>query len=604
MTPGTAATRRKTVSFGVVQEPEGRHPLAGKGGAEELANKVYTANERGSDALYEEKPRQSTLTQTLVELSKRPPAEKTNSVASNNEKSKKKPANLVDFLTDSVVGSSADHTVDLSQPRSRSGQHWKTEYDQYHRRSNREMKKIIKYGQNVKSYAVKKDSEATNLNEKLKRELARVASMESKVSKLATQLNNAQFQGPEEDSDQTRLVSELAQQTALAIRYKQRADAYRARLQKLGPKDAFEDIEDEKEVEGSPDVEVLEQPHEIEVIRAELDSLRTTAKAAEKQAERLEKENATLKRSLARVKEEMMSYETRRQAREERLKKREAKHKAARDDCEKRLAQLTVEYEELVRTVEQVPIVDMAAEIRAIQAEASLPEITEPIEPQENNIVTTEQMVNPQPPNELPQQSTTSISPRRKRLPKPPIDIWTISSPHEGLNNPTQSQEPPSLPPSSVKHDIHRTLKEIDQNLVPNQYPSEITKHETSPSKPPLPPTLASPAPNAPIDLSKRENVRHIQTRRFTDNSPRPSMISLASSPAKLEPAVQKQHPYPKASGPTVGRSASLMSGVGGRPSTMGSGRGSALPAERAAAAKARLAKRSAEKRMRREVRS
>lgn len=292
----------------------------------------------------------------------------------------------------------------------------------------------------------------------------------------------------------------------------------------------------------------------------------------------------------------MMSYESRRQAREERLKKREAKHKAAREECENQLAQLRSEHEELLRTSGGLPLVDMMAEIQSIQAEARLPGLHERQESPERQLIAEEGKENTQPPDENYQFSKPNVSPRRKRLQKPAVDIWTLSSPRDGVENPPPSKEPTELPPSSVKHDIQRTLKEIDQNLVPVQHlHTSLESIDYNTSK-----LQASTAPQVPsvAQSSMPSATRRMHNRKSTISSPRPSMISLASSPAKL---LQPSQPsfgngYPKPSVATVGRSASLMSRVGSRTSTMGSGRGSALPAERAAAAKARLAKRSVEK--------
>lgn len=90
------------------------------------------------------------------------------------------------------------------------------------------------------------------------------------------------------------------------------------------------------------------------------------------------------------------------------------------------------------------------------------------------------------------------------------------------------------------------------------------------------------------------------------NNSPRPAKLDLIpTSPAKLEPseAIVASAIKSSVAAARFGRSSSLMSRVGSRTGTMTSGRGSALSSERAAAAKARLAARSAEKRMGRESR-
>lgn len=593
LTPGTATTRRKTVSFGNMDSKhwgEAEQPMNST--AEAKTDLPLTSNELGYDTAPEGNPRHSTLTRTLIELSKKKPAKVQSSAGTDLQEKSGRQAFSMDFCTDSILGSNADVTVDLSQPRSRSEQHWKARYDQYHKRSHREMKKMIKYGQNVKSYAVKKDTEATSLSERLNRELAKVAALETKVSNLATQLDSAQLEGPNEENGHGRLVSELAQQTAMTIKHKQRADGLKTALQRQGSSEAFE------EPQGNPVAEAKsDAPSEVVSICAELESLRATASAAENQAIKFEKENAALKRSLARVKEEMMSYETRRQAREERLKKREAKHKAAREECEKRLAQLTIEHEELLRTSGELPVVDMMAEIQSIQKDAGMQDFFEGHT--ETDRIPTSDKGNARPFRIDEQAKSPYISPRKRRLQKPVVDIWSLSSPREDENQAPPSKEPTVLAPSSVKHDIQRTLKEIDQNLVPKQVP-ETTQHlDLKPTKPNISSRMPPP-PLPQLSNTMASATRRMHNRRTTITSPRPSMINVASSPAKLpEPShpTQIDNEALKPSVASMGRSASLKSRAGSRTNTMGSGRVSSMSLERAEAAKARLARRSAEKR-------
>ncbi|KAK0512746.1 hypothetical protein JMJ35_004763 [Cladonia borealis] len=486
--------------------------------------------------------------------------------------------------------------MDLSKPRSRSGQHWKTEYEQYQRRSDREMKEIIKYGQQVKSYAAKKDAEAANLSEKLKKELAKVARMESKVSKLAAQLNAAQDQGPEGESEQARLVGELAQQTALAIRYKQKVDHYKAAISEQNAGKTDDGDQDNSEAAakgGARGKRLLSQPEAsdnlamISEFQAQLEDLHRVSQAAEDRGRQLKEENRELKRSLARVKQEMMSYETRRQAREERLKRSEAKHRAAREECEERLAQLTAEHQELLRMTNRRPIAHETPRTHAAQLDGIEPRL------RENRRMTKEGVDENAPPaGANVKTSKSSYSPRKSRLQKTPVDVWTSNSPPEIAVDKTPAQEQTQLPPSSVKHDIYRTLKEIDQNLV-----LEKDLKETTIPTPVHANTHHHPKPLAPSHKS-RSTSPLLPAKKLTIDS---STIHLTSSPAKLQPAQSTDLSYSKPSLATVGRSASLLTGRAGssRTSTMGSVRVSALPADRAAAAKARLAKRCAEKKRR-----
>ncbi len=603
LTPGTGTTRRKTVSFGTLiadaQKKEDQSPSIGANCDSVLKSQ---RNPEVPDASSRIQPRHSSLTKTLIELSKQKSNNQTVSVVSSKEGHAKESASGIGAQTENT-DQIADGTVDLSQPCSRSGQHWKAEYEQYHQRSNREMKKIIMYGQNVKSYAVKKDSEATGLGEKLKKELAKVAAMEKKVSKLAAQLNNAYAQGPEGESEQTRLVSELAQQTALAIRYKQKADHYRRAVQKEKRADGSDGERDDVRVTEEADgwsprqrnsPEVVVKSSEKDMLHAQLESLRMNAKKAEDQAAKLEAENGALKRSLARVKGEMMSYESRRQAREERLKKREAKCKADQKACEAQLAKVTAEHRNLLLASGQPSKAEALAQPQPTASYADLGALDGNPKSSEGALSNADKKEHePLGQNGV---SKTYSSPRKSRLQKPVVDIWTLSSPREAVDSLSPTKEPTELPPSSVRHDIHRTLKEIDQNLIPEQYPgtkSNLEPHLSQAHNVHKSHTQTMPQPQA----GTSSPVHHTLNRRPTISSPRPAMVDLTSSPAKGEPSEAIVKPPTKSSTATLGRSSSLVSRVGSRTSTMTSARGSALSAERAAAAKARLAARSAEKR-------
>ena len=595
ITPGTTATRRKTVSFLHLEDCDAGKPRGDLFQNAELnVDPLLTPCKSAPEAQSRDQPRQSQLTKTLLELSKQK-SERKGTSSEFDVQSPKLGALVSTAIQTESNGSAVEVTMDLSKPRSRSGQHWKTEYEQYQRRSNREMKEIIKYGQQVKSYAAQKDAEATGLSEKLKKELAKVARMESRVSKLAAQLNAAQGQGPEGESEQARLVGELAQQTALAIRYKQKVDHYKAAISEQDAGENAGDDQDDSKVaaKGGPkgkrllsQPEVNEDPAMISEFQAQLENLHRVSQAAEDRGKQLKTENRELKRSLARVKQEMMSYETRRQAREERLKRSEAKHRAAREECEKRLAQLTAEHQELLRMTNRRPIAHETPRTYAAQLDGIAPKLRE-----DRRMLQEGVDENAPPAGVDVKTSKSSYSPRKSRLQKTAVDIWTSNSPPEIAGDKTPSEEQTRLPPSSVKYDIRRTLKEIDQNLVPEK------EAKGSPIPPPIHPNTH----RYPKSLAPSQNSRSMSPlmpdKKLTIES---SAVHLTSSPAKLPPAQSTDLSYSKPSTATVGRSASLLVGrAGSRTGTMGSVRGSALPADRAAAAKARLAKRSAEKKRR-----
>lgn len=606
LTPGTGATRRKTVSFGTLiadaQKKEEQVPSMEADRDSALNSRRIPESPEASSRI---QPRHSSLTKTLIELSKQKSNDQAIMITSSEEGSTKGSASRIGTQAENA-DQIADNTVDLSQPCSRSGQHWKTEYEQYHKRSNREMKKIIMYGQNVKSYAVKKDTEATGLSEKLKKELAKVAAMEKKVSKLAAQLNNAHAQGPVGESEQTRLVSELAQQTALAIRYKQKADHYRRAMQKENRDEGPDGERDDNQVMGEAKEYLPREENSPEFVarsaakntlQAQLESLRMSARKAEDQAAKLEAENGALKRSLARVKEEMMSYESRRQAREERFTRREAKCKADQKACEAQLANLIADHRNLLLASSQPSTAEASAHPQPTACYNDPRGLAGNPKSSEGALANrTKTNYEPLGQNRV---SKPHVSPRKSRLQKSVVDIWTLSSPRDVVDSVSPSKEPTELPPSSVRHDIQRTLKEIDQNLIPEQHsatestPKPYLSHPNQTHKP------RSQTKPQPQQSRMPSRVERTHNHRPAISWPRPAMIDLTSSPAKLEPSEAIAKPIVKQSiaTATLGRSSSLASRVGSRTTTMTSARGSALPAEREAAAKARLAARSAEKR-------
>ena len=604
LTPGTGATRRKTVSFGTL--------IADAQKKEEQLPPMEVKRDCAPDPRKELKvqisspriqPRHSSLTKTLIQMSRQKLDDQAISITSREERPTSEPASS-DGAQMENTDQSSDNTVDLSQPRSRSGQHWKTEYEKYHKRSNSEMKRMIMYGQNVKSYAVKKDSEATCLGEKLKKELAKVSAMEKKVSKLAAQLNNAYAHGPEGESEQTRLVSELAQQTALAIRYKQKADRYRRDMQKGNRADGSDGDGDTVQVSeeafqetnteaNSPEFDAQSAEHGT--FHAQMETLRVSAKKAEDQAAKLEAENSALKHSLARVKGEMMSYEARRQAREERYKRREAKSKADQKACQAQLAKLTVEHQNLLLTTRQSTNAERSAHTQP----------TARSDGHDNNIgdAKSSQQEGSKTNTESLGQNRVSkpyVSPRKSRLQRSTVDIWTLSSPRDAADNVSPSKEPTDLPPSSVRHDIQRTLKEIDQNLIPEQQAGTKSKSKSHLSRASNDAHKAAadaiPQPQ-PQPQSEIPSPVHQGPSISSPNPPAMVINHLPSNSAERDPPDMMVKHTVRNSIATVGRSASLLSRVGSRTSTMTSVRGSALSAERAAAAKARLAARSAERR-------
>ncbi|KAL9638008.1 MAG: hypothetical protein Q9164_001852, partial [Protoblastenia rupestris] len=520
LTPGIGTSRRKNVSF--MHLGTENYKKAADIPLEETRPRQDDSPTRRSHRR-DTRPRPSTFTKTLIELSKQRSDEHLQAKATISGPTDTSLAQTEEIGTLKAIQAEPDHTIDLSHPRSRSGQHWKAEYEQYYRRSDREMKKIIKYGQNVKSYAVKKDSEASRLADRLQKELARKQSVESKVSKLTSRLDVAQTQDTKSEGDHARLVSELAQQTALAVKHKEKADQYREVLQQQ--QHAYQRFGHTRiESRASPkgdESDWQDEPQE-DPLNAQLANLQETARSAVDRASKLEAENAALKRSLARVKDEMMSYESRRQAREERLKKREEKHKIAKETAEAQLAQLRVEHQKLLD-----------------ERGCPGPSTAQPNNPLKAHIDERESSTSRPPPPTLVRKENsrpgTSTSPRKRRQQNPVIDIWTCDIPDENRKrqdtHPQAEEEPTEIPPSSVKQDINRALQDINLNLLAD---------EQAPNK-----------PKAARIEKKKKNLEDKNTNESNLQAPRPTSSSAAGATDGL-PATT-HHPLP-AQNPNIPR--------------------------------------------------
>ena len=333
LTPGTTATRRKTVSFGGLAakvetseadnlETQALVSSISRGEPsdkvkEDLRRSLFRAKTGTGQSIVESDAQTTQYTQ--VQLSTK--AEDTCSKEEDPSKH------------------SSDMTVDLKSPRSKSGQHWKREYQREHDKSKFEMRKLIRYSQLTKSYAVQRDGDAIRLAEKLKSAEATVQEMESRVSKLASQLMDAQDQGDK----QQEVLNELATQTAQALRYKQKAEKYRHALLDQDPRD----LADHRQILPTPEISGIEQP-EVSSLRTEVSSLRAISKKAEERALKLERENDALKHTLARVKEEMKRYETRHRAREEARKRKDEKSAAQKRNLKEQLASMKAENKRLL----------------------------------------------------------------------------------------------------------------------------------------------------------------------------------------------------------------------------------------------------------------
>lgn len=247
------------------------------------------------------KSRPRTKLQEALEKSR-----KENNRASDDEKAKaRKPA----FDVEEAEGDGAweevddldrepDITVDLNEPRSQSGQYWKSEFQKYHDEARAEMEKLVKYKQLAKSYAKAKDAEALDLNERLREEQSKVVQMEQKITELASQVTAKQGQG-KDTRDDRKLMKDLTRQTALAVQYREQveeletllresgydADGNRRRRGGTSPRTAQTLLDTQRELR-----KAREQVKELNDLRYELKCVKTDLGTSEQRSSKLESE--------------------------------------------------------------------------------------------------------------------------------------------------------------------------------------------------------------------------------------------------------------------------------------------------------------------------
>ena len=365
LTPGTATSRRKTVSFGhdILQKAgKNRIELAtpkdatekGPGSREvesdhsskstRLNRVLENAREGKAGRSGSEKSRSNFDSQPLLDLDPRAEEMESSKARVERRASRSRKSNQ-DLRQECMTGEhfDGDMTTDLNEPHSQSGKYWKFEFEQYHDEARAEMKKLTKYKNLAKSYAKKKDAEAADLTAKLKEEQRRVACMEDKVSKLSAQIAAGGVDGKEDDSPM--LIQELARQNALAVQYRAQVEEFRVALEGedgeidmrtgeerlTSPRKAQALLETQRELK-----KARERLKEKDSIHDELRDLKKRLSAAEASTKKLQDENAKLSQELLqadlRLEREMEKSEKRRQGSQERLKKKDEALQALQKD--------------------------------------------------------------------------------------------------------------------------------------------------------------------------------------------------------------------------------------------------------------------------------
>ncbi|KAL4747113.1 hypothetical protein BDW72DRAFT_183531 [Aspergillus terricola var. indicus] len=343
MTPGTVSNRRKTVSFGegVIDNERKRDDVPTKPVKTPIPATGIISSQWASSS---SEGKRSKLTQALMDSREKP--------SKTSEKSSQKPEETRSAkgtaYSDAALaqGNDNEDTINMNEPRSRSGKYWKAEFDSYRSKTALEIRRLIQYRSAAKTYAKKKDEEAYRLAAKLKEEELRVEEMERHVTQLASTMVAENTR-----ADKEQLVQDLTKQTALALQYKHKVSLLRKTLEQHGvvgseideiagapeasvaPKETSEALQKSQEALAEANAKIEDMKRQ----QSDFEKLRGLALSSEQKASDLAKENASLKHTLARFKQEASKYEGRRKEREARLKSRESKLEARIQEYRDRL---------------------------------------------------------------------------------------------------------------------------------------------------------------------------------------------------------------------------------------------------------------------------
>lgn len=178
MTPGTAAARRKTVSFGAhVQDNEGKRQ--GKSGLPDSCPGKFPSPfvkpteivEGQTDAAYKSRGRNK-LTEKLELVREESAKRKSTSFRQDTEPIKETNAES-DF---------AEHAPE----------HWRIMFEQYRERSERECRKLVSKQRAAKSFAREKDVQLMETADQLRQEKKKVDRLERQVAELQAELKGYQ----------------------------------------------------------------------------------------------------------------------------------------------------------------------------------------------------------------------------------------------------------------------------------------------------------------------------------------------------------------------------------------------------------------------------
>jgi len=365
LTPGTGTTRRKRVSFG--------HDVKAE------SNGIVDGN-----AAPGTRPK-TRLTQALENSRKSRKTQSTSSDTRQPASLPKEPDDIWEEVDDDD-DRDPDVTVDLNEPHSRSGKYWKSCFESYHADAKAEMEKLVKYKQLAKSYAKMKDSEALDLQQKLGEEQARVMQMEEKVAELSRNIHAGRAKGDKGTRKDSEMVAELHEQKTLAAQYRQQVEELEEMLVSAGqepdgdknrrnaagttsPRTAKTLMEINRELR-----KAREQLREFRHVKEEVDRLKAELLAERQKSGKLADENRRLAGDLSRSSSKVVDLEKKLDdsRNEARSKEREFRRLMSEHEQLKENAKARFSEAEQVLAKKNEAISGLKDEIRSLKTENSL----------------------------------------------------------------------------------------------------------------------------------------------------------------------------------------------------------------------------------------
>lgn len=617
MTPGTATLRRKSVSFGhdvkdkdAVATREGRRAgrsrpsrSASLTRALEIAKeeKSNRSAQRGSVEL----PQSLNLDTKAITLELQPSA-----FWRKESDYLIKPDLLEELARDDPDGGM---TMDLNKPHSQSGRYWKSEFHKYHEEAQIQMKRLLQYKEGAKDFARKKDAEVLELKQQLKEAERKIAATEDQKSRSSRRKIRTEGFESDDDFDVPRLVKELAKKTALCEQYKKQIDTSRYASESSAGRDKKNLL--------SQDLLTMTAGKDgsthVELLREEILHLQSTLKKAEKETMKLQDENKQLK-------EELSHSELKLERQTEKLERRRESFDDMRRKKDDALDQLQKTYDHLKenaksqrRDAEQLlkRRHDQAVELKkelatARQLETKVKQLQDKL--QNATIEHSEAVANyeiqiAELKRDVVLGADTGIdlrasifkdpylssslakhveSPARHRESHIPVASNSISRPSKATTRHTWSETPTSSPPKKSTLPLSEIINRANPTTIPSVQsgPVQFTPAVHRFSDLSLPdPDFDLPSDEPSIEIALPEHRHRISTR--------PAFVSISSSPPK-----PSKIPVQDSKDRFWNRERQTSSGSGRSNIDSSRIRREVAP-ERAAAAKARLEQKMAEKR-------